>query len=165
MPVRSIATAILVSLSLPLTAGAQEARVRIVFRTDNAQAFEYTSVVRDAAAQRLGSPTPAELKPYVLVAQKALAERQGYAERVFGADNHRLACGRVIETSVQDAGGRTLWTSREPLEAEASRAPTLAKRTFEPRDADDDSGFGPGGGRGKRARAPGGMSRQWPFLR
>lgn len=164
MHLRSIATAILVSLSLPLTAGAQEARVRIVFRTDTSQTFEHRSVVRGPPAQRLGSPTPADLKPYVLAAKKALAERQGYGERVFGADNHRLARGRVIEASVQDAGGRTLWTSREPLEAEASRTPTLAKRTFEPQD-DDDAGFGPGGGRGKRARASGGTSRQWPFLR
>jgi hypothetical protein len=159
-----IRLAILISLAVPLAALAQEARVRIVFRTDNAGNFEHRSDVRGLAAQRLSSPTPADLKPYVTAAQKALAERQGYGERIFGADNHRLARGRIVETTVTDPSGRTLWTSREPLEGDVRFGTSVARQTFEPQDTGDgDLGFAKGG-RGKPARSGGTMSRAWPFI-
>jgi hypothetical protein len=162
---RSLAI-ILVPLGLATAGSAQEARVKIVLRSDNGRVFEHRTTVRGAESHRLASPSPADLAPYVTAAQKALAERNGYAEGIFGGSNNRLASGRLVESAVEDAGGRTLWSSRPPLESESRRSSSVARATFEAPepDAGDDSGFAERGKGAVRRGHAQKLMRMYPFV-
>ena len=103
-------------LVLPATAGAQEVRVRFVFQSPSVGLFEHQVTVSGPASYRLNAPTQADLKPYLIVAQKALAEREGYSEKLYGANHYTLASGRLVEASVWNPEGRKLYSSKEPVE-------------------------------------------------
>lgn len=163
--VRSIALAILVGAASMAPAFAQEARVRFVFRSGTIGFFEHAVVVRGPEANRLSSPSPADLKPYLVAAQKALAEREGYSERLYGSNHFTLASGKLVESSVTDASGRMMYTSRDPVENRA-RPPRVVTpvRGLEAGDAPEPVvGFAPVSGRGRR-RAPLQM-KAFPFMR
>lgn len=165
---RSLALGILVLSASSAVVEAQEARVRFVFRSPSVGFFEHQVVVKGPEANRLLSPNPGDLKPYLKEAQKALATREGYSERLYGANNNTLASGRLIESQVLDVTGRTMYTSRDPLE-NRNREPRAVKpiRTFEA-DGQPDSvvGFAPIETRNtKMRRQAAAQVRQSPFLR
>jgi hypothetical protein len=136
------------------TAQAQEARVRFVFSSPSVGTFEHQVTVQGSEAHRLATPSPADLKPYLVAAQKALAEREGYSERMYGPNNGSLASGKLVESTVSDAGGRVLYSSRDPAEDRArERRMVRPIRTFEA-DAEptDVVGFAPvSGSRARRS--------------
>ena len=161
---RSIALAILVTAAFSATAEAQEARVKVVYNSQTIGMFERVVTVQGAAADRLANPTAADLKPYLVATQKALAEREGYTEQLYGANHYALAEGRLVETSVIDPSGRTLYTSRDPLENRARETQMVKQmRTFENEAQPDDVvGLAPPTHHRNAAVSP---VRSFPFIR
>lgn len=165
-----LALAILVGAASSTWVEAQEAKVRFVFKTQQVGSgfFEHQITVRGSDANRLLTPNPSDLKPYLRDAQKALADRQGYSERLYGANNHTLASGKLVESSVQDVTGRTVWSSRDPLE-NRNREPREVKpiRTFEADEQPDSVvGFAPVQSRATRTRRQAASQvRNSPFLK
>lgn len=165
---RSIALAILVGAACSAVAEAQEARVRFVFRSPSIGFFEHQVTVKGLDADRLQSPSPADLKPYLRDAQKALADREGYTERLYGANHYTLASNKLVESTVVDGSGRTLYTSRDPLEnRNRDPQPVRTIKTFETSEAPEPvMGFAPVESRATRAhRQAAAQVRNSPFLR
>lgn len=167
---KNVALAILVGLSFSALAEAQEARLRFVYKTQQVGSgfFEHHITVHGADASRLLSPSPSDLKPYLRDAQKALADRQGYTERLYGANHHTLASGRLVESSVIDVSGRTVWSSRDPLEnRNREPRPVTPIRTFAADDQPDSVvGFAPVQSRQTKARRQAASQvRNSPYLR
>ena len=116
---KNLCLAVLTGLSLVQSVAAQEAQVRVEIRTTRIGPFVYSANVSGRAADGLFDPTPSNLKPFLIAAQKALAEREGYSERLYGPDHHRLVSDmRVSEIRVTDrTTGRIAYSSRTQQES------------------------------------------------
>lgn len=102
---------LLLALALPALAAVDPAVV-VTLDSPRIGKFVHRIALARWEARKLENPAPADLKPFLLRAQTALAERLGYSERVFGVSNFRLADGRLVEISVCDADARVLFTYR-----------------------------------------------------
>ena len=152
---RKVCVAILAGLSLAAVATAQEYKVHVALDSDRVGRMSYEVLVKGPAAYVLMSPTQTELRPYVIDAQKALAEREGYSVKIFGNENYRMLSGvRVLEIRITDAAtGRLNYTSRPPLESEAAPPPERERSRPPPDRTPEDQGFAPSHGK-RGARAP-----------
>lgn len=82
---------------------ARDVQVEASLRSPRAS-FHFQKRVTGEEASRLAHATERDLKPYVLAARKALAEREGFSEKIYGPDHYKLIPGvKVRDLSAVDA--------------------------------------------------------------
>lgn len=86
--------------------------VVVVLQSQRIGKFVHRAALARWEARKLENPTAADLKPFLVRAQTALAERLGYSERLFGDKNFNLADGRLVEITVREADDRVIYTYR-----------------------------------------------------